>query len=153
MQGDARVVLLHTGAMMIGENATLPDAAPECIQQHHLQVAAMDGELRMVVAGRAAERLLIDQLPEAVEEGRIFGLDRDPCEVGFEAERAKLPGRMRQEVDADADRANFRRGFENTAADFGGMQRKAERQATDAAADNQDVVHVSSPASSCGWMT
>ena len=80
-------------------------ARDERIEQHHLQVAAMDRELRMIVAGRAAERLLIDQLAEAIEEGRVRGRDRDLRQRRLEAERGKLLGGMRQQVDADADRA------------------------------------------------
>ena len=52
---------------------------------------------------------------------------------------------MRKQVDADADRADFGGGFEDTAGNPGFVQRQAERQATDAAADDDDVVHVSFP--------
>ena len=108
MQGDAVVVLLDAGAVMVGENAVGAGAALEGFQQHHLQVAAMNRELRMVVAGRAPERLLIDQLAEAVEEGRILRRDRNPRQIGLKPKRGKFLGGVRQEVDADADRADFR---------------------------------------------
>src|SRR5579864_8164836 len=102
MQGDAGIVLLDAGAMMICENAIRADAVPERVEQHHLQVAAVNRKLRMIVTGRAPERLLIDQLPEAVEKGRILGRNRDLRQIGLKAERGELLGRMRQEVDANA---------------------------------------------------
>ena len=75
----------------------------------------------MVVAGGAAERLLVDQLPETVEEGRVLGFDRNPRELILEPERGQLLGRMRQQVDADADRLDLGDGFENPAGNAGLM--------------------------------
>ena len=86
-------------------NRSRAGARDESIQQHHLQVAAMNRELRMLVARGAAERLLIDQLAEAIEEGRIRGRDRDLGQRLFEPERGEFLGGMRQQIDADADRA------------------------------------------------
>src|ERR1700722_10844349 len=144
MQGDAVIVLLHADAVMIGENAIRADPALEGFQQHHLQVAAMNRKLRMVVAGPAAERLLIDQLAEAVEEGCIFGLDRHPRQIRFKAKRGEFLGGVRQEVDADTYRADFRRGLEDATGHVGRVQRQTQGQAANAATDDQDVVHVSS---------
>ncbi len=77
MHADAGLILLDAEAMMIGDEPVVPRARAEGIEQHHLQIAAMDRELRMIVAGGAPERLLIDQLAEAIEEGRVRGCDRD----------------------------------------------------------------------------
>src|SRR5580698_5723124 len=145
MQGDAVIVLLDADAVVIGENAIRADAALEGFQQHHLQVAAMNRELRMVVAGPAPERLLIDQLAKAVEEGYIFGLDRHPRQIGLKAERSKFLGGVRQEVDADTDRPDFRRGLEDAAGNVDRVQRQTQGQAANAATDDQDIVHVPSP--------
>ena len=100
----------------------------------------------MVVARGAAQRLLIDQLAEAIEEGGILGGDRDPRQIGLEAERGQFPGGMRQQIDADADRADFGRELEYSAGDSGRVQRQPERQPANTGADDNDVVHVSSPA-------
>ena len=80
----------------------------------------------MIVSGGAAERLLIDQLAEAVEEGRIFRRDRNPRQIGFQTKGGKLLGGVRQKVDADADRADFGRGLEYAAGNPGRMQRKTK---------------------------
>ena len=105
----------------------------------------MDRELRMVVAGGAAERLLVDQLAKAVEEGGIGGGDRDPRQFRFKSERGELARRMRKQIDADADLLDLGRGLENPARDAGLMQREPQRQPANAGTDDDDVVvHVSS---------
>jgi len=58
-------------------------------QQDTLQVAAVDRELRMLVAGEPAGRLGVDELAEMVEEGRFAGGDADRGQLRFEA----MPGR------------------------------------------------------------
>src|SRR6201999_793287 len=65
MHADAGSILLDTNTVMTGDEAVAAGAGAKRIQQRHLQIAAMDRELRMFIARRAAERLLIDQLPEA----------------------------------------------------------------------------------------
>ncbi len=114
----------------------------EGVQQHALQVAAMNRELWMLVAGRTPERLLIDQLAEAVEEGRVRRRNCDLRQIVLEAERGEFLCRVRQQVDADTDRADFGGRFENAARNSGLMQRKPERQTADSSADDNDLVHV-----------
>src|SRR6202043_2036327 len=46
MHADARLVLLDANAVMVGEKRLGAGARPERLQQHHLQVAAVDRELR-----------------------------------------------------------------------------------------------------------
>src|SRR5271163_4674079 len=106
MQDDAVIVLLDADTVMVGENAVGAGAALESFEEHHLQVAAMNRELRIVVTGRAPERLFINQLPEAVEEGSVLGLDRHARQISLKAERGKFLGGVRQEIHADADRAD-----------------------------------------------
>jgi hypothetical protein len=43
-----------------------------------------------------------------------------------------------QQVDADADRLDLRRGLEDAARDAAAMQLEREREPADAAADDQD---------------
>src|SRR5204862_6491107 len=102
----------------------------EGVEQDHLQIAAMDRELRMLVAGGAAERLLVDQLAKTVEEGGVRRCDRGPGQIRLEPERGELLRCMRQQIDADADRLDRQGGLENTAGNFGLMQRERERQPT-----------------------
>src|SRR5216684_3575874 len=119
-------------------------ARAEGLEQNHLQVAAMDGELRMLVTRGPAERLGIDQLAEAIEEGRVLGGNRDPRQFRFESERGQFPGGMRKQVDADPDRPDFGRQFKYPAGDSSGVQRKPKGQSADAGPDDNDVVHVCS---------
>ena len=57
MDGRPLPVLLDRGAAPAQEDALRPDALARGVEQHLLQVAAVDRELRMRVAGMAAERL------------------------------------------------------------------------------------------------
>src|ERR1043166_6838944 len=46
---------------------------------------------------------------------------------------------MRQDVDTDTDRLDFRRGFVDVRGNARAMQHEPEREATDAAADDGDI--------------
>src|ERR1700727_3606368 len=98
----------------------------------------MDRELRMVVTRGTAQRLLIDQLAETIEEGGIRGGDRAPRQVGLQPERGQFLGGVRQQVDADPDRPDFGGGFEYPAGNAGRMQRQPEGQTADAGSDDDD---------------
>ena len=87
------------------------------IEQHALQIAAMDRVLRIVVAGVAAERLAVDQLAEAVEERGLARQHRHARQLGLEAQPRELARRVRQDVDADAERPHLGRGFEHARGD------------------------------------
>src|ERR1700730_4294723 len=103
----------------------------------------MNRELRMLVTRGAAERLLVDQLPEAIEEGGIPGFDRRLRQHRFKPERGKFFCGMRQQIDADPDRPDFGSRLENPAGDSGGVQRQPKRQPANAGSDDDDLVHVS----------
>ena len=141
MDGHALGVLLDAGAGPAGQDALVADALPRRVEQHRLQIAAVDRELRMRVAGMAAERLGIDQLAEAVEERRLLRRHGDFRERRLEPEPSELRRRVRQEVDADPDGADLRRRLVDEGRDAGAVQRQRERQPADAGADDGDVVH------------
>jgi len=103
----------------------------------------MDRQLRRVVAGPAAERLAVDELAEAVEERALARDDRDALELGEDAERFERGARVRQDVDADAERLQLGRGVVDAAGDSGAVQRERERQAADSGADDEDVAAAS----------
>ena len=63
-------------------------ARDEGVEQYHLQIAAMDGELRHVVAGEAPGRLAVDVLAVAIVKAIFAGGDGDLGERVFQAERA-----------------------------------------------------------------
>ena len=130
--------------MMAGLQPVTSPARPKSFEQDHLQIAAMDRELRMLVARRAAERLLIDQLAEAIEEGRVPGFDRDACQRLLESERGQFLGGVREQIDADADRPDFGGRLEYPAGNAALVQRKPQRQSANAGSDDDDVVHLPS---------
>jgi hypothetical protein len=109
-------------------------------EQDGLQIGAMERELRRRMAGPMAERLLVDELPEAVEERRFARDHRDALELGKDAERLQRRRRVRQDVDADAERPHLGRSLEHAAGDALPVQGQRERQAADAGADDRDLV-------------
>ena len=58
--------------------------------------------------------------------------------AGFKAERGEFLGGMRQQIDADADRADFGGGLKYPAGNSGRVQRQPERQPANAGADDDD---------------
>ena len=103
----------------------------------------------MIVTRRASQRLLIDQLAETVEKGRVFGRDCDPRQRLLQSERRQFLGCMRQQIDADADRLDFGRRFENPAGNAGRVQRKPESEPANAGSDDDDLVHIFHPGALC----
>ena len=91
------------------------------VEQHLVQVGAMDRELRPVVAGIAAARLLVDELAVAAVEGELARLDGRRRQRVLQAKLAELAHAMRQEVDADAQRLDLGRCLEHAARDAGLM--------------------------------
>ena len=87
--------------------------------ERRVQVAAMDGELRHVVAGKFPGWFRIDVLAVAVVEAVFACGNRDLGQRLFQAERAQFARGVRQDIDADTDRLEFRRGLEHTAGDAG----------------------------------
>ena len=58
---------------------------------------------------------------------------------GEALEPAELATRMRQHVDADAERPDFRRGLENTRANADRVEAQGEREPADTRSDDDDV--------------
>src|SRR5579872_4714938 len=139
--GDATVILFDAETMTPGDDPVIPGMQAEGVEQNPLQIATMNGKLRMIVAGSAAERLLIDELAEAVEEGRVPRFDRDLRQRVLKPKRGEFLGRMRQQVDADANRPDLGNRLEYPAGNAGLLQRQSQRQAADAGADDDDLVH------------
>ena len=81
-------IMLDAGTAPTGDDFVFPGALYERIEQHHLQIAAMNGELRHVVAGKAAGRFAVDELAEAIVEAIFAGGDCDLRERIFQPERA-----------------------------------------------------------------
>src|SRR3954465_5790916 len=104
----------------------------------------MNRELRMVIPAPAAKRLLIDQLAESIEKGRIACRNGDTRQRRLEPEGRKLLGGVREQINPDAHGFYFGSGFKYPAGNSGLVQREPERQSTNAGADDDDIGHVSS---------
>src|SRR4029079_18581895 len=142
--GDTAAGVFESDEMSAKVQALGADARLHRVHQHNLQVAAMDGELRPLIAGELAERLAIDELAEAMEEGRILRLDGNLRQRRNEAERVEDAIGVRQDVDPHADRLDLRSGLENPARDATPGELHRQSEAADTGADDQDVVQVPS---------
>ena len=104
--GDAALVLFEAAEPVAGVQAAFAEPRAHRLVDHALQPAAMDGELRHVIAGIDAARLAPDLLTEAVGVDQLVGADRDGVEPLHQAELLQLLDGMRQRVDADAELAD-----------------------------------------------
>ena len=117
---------------------------PHRLVDHALQPAAMDRELRNVVAGVEAARLAPDLLAEAVGVEQLVGADRDRVEPLEQAELGQFLDGVRQRVDADAELADGVRLLEDFAVDPARVQHQRRYQAADAATCD-DHLHDNTP--------
>src|SRR5579871_756303 len=136
MRGDAAFVLRERAETVAGMDEFLAEALFDRVMDHALQPAAMDRELRHVVAGVDAADVAPDLLAVAVEVIKHVGADRDVVELLQQAELGEFTDRMRQRVDADAEFADGIGLFEQLAADAAGAQHQGRGQAADTAADD-----------------
>ena len=134
----AALVLLDAGAEMVGDDAIRPEPLLHGAIEREMQRAAMDADFRILVAGRLAARLLVDELAEAVEEAAFGVLDSGAQQFIAEAERGELAHRMRQQRDADAELLQLRRRLVDAARDPARMQIEREREPANPAADDRD---------------
>jgi|SRR6266446_3636673 len=100
----------------------------------------------MLVGGEPAGRLGVDELPEAVEEGRFAGGDADGCQLCFEAEPGEDRGRVRQDVDADADGSYLRRSLVDLTVATRVVQFESQGQPPDPGSDNGELHVATMPA-------
>src|SRR5581483_4843146 len=107
---------------------------------HALQAAAVNRELRHLVAGIEAALLMPDLLPMTGQVEQLVGADRDLVEPIEQTDAGKLADRMRQGIDADAELADGIRLFVDLAVDAAGPQHERGGQTTDTAADD-DRLH------------
>src|SRR3546814_11114983 len=77
----------------------------------------MDRQLRCVIAGETPARLAEGELAVAIVEAHLLRLDGDRLQRRLQAEVAEFLHRMRQQVDADAERPDFRHRLDHPAGD------------------------------------
>ena len=80
-------IILDAGASPASDYLVCPGPLYERVKQNHLQVAAMNGELRHVVTGETAGRLAVNELAETVIEAIFAGGDGHVRERLFKTER------------------------------------------------------------------
>ena len=143
--GDAAVVLGERAEPAIHVNARFAKPRAHRLVDHALKAAAMNGELRNVVAGVDAARFAPNLLAEAVGVKQLVGADRDRVEPLKQPKLGQFLDGMRQRVDADAEFADGVRLLENLAIDPARVQHQRRYQAADAAACD-DHFHDATPA-------
>src|SRR5262245_20691561 len=88
MRNRLRAVVFDTDAAPARDHFVGACAFHERIKEDHLQVAAMNGELRHVIAGETTGGLAINKLAEAVVEAILPCGHRDLCECILKTKRA-----------------------------------------------------------------
>src|ERR1700728_5228616 len=98
-------------------NTRLAEPRPHRLVNHALQPAAMDGELRNVVAGVEPARLAPNLLSKPVVVEQLVGPDCHGVQAVEQAEFGELLDGMRQRIDADAKLPDGIRLFKDFAVD------------------------------------
>ncbi len=94
--GDAGVVLLDADAIVVEQDGVAAKLGARRFVQNEMQLAAMDADFRILIAGEFAARLLVDELAETVEEAAFAVLDAGREQRVADAERGELAHGMRQ---------------------------------------------------------
>ena len=138
--GDAAFVLGERAEPAAGADGIGTQPLDHGLMDDALQAAAVDRELRHVVAGIQAALLVPDLLAVAGQIEQLMGADRDLVEPVQQADGGKLADRMRQRIDADAEFADRVRLFVKLAVDAAGPQHERGGEAADTTADD-DRLH------------
>src|SRR6516225_4073117 len=136
IRGHASLVLGEAAEPMTGMDARFAQSRAHRIMNDPLQAPAVDGELRIFIAGVRAARLAPDLLPEAVGVDELEGADGHRIKPLEQPKLRQLLDGMRERVDADAELADGLRLLVHVAVDTARMQHQGGGQAADAAADD-----------------
>jgi hypothetical protein len=142
MRDHAALVLRERAETATGMDRLRPEPFLDGTMDHALQPAAMNGELRHVVAGIEAARLAPHFLAVAVEIIQLVGANSGSIEPIQQSEAGQLADRMRQRVDTDAKLADAVGLLEQLAVDTARAQHQRGGEASDAASDD-DCLHAS----------
>src|SRR5580704_1640859 len=144
VRGHPALVLGEGPELATGVNGFLAEPLLDGLKDHVLQPAAVDRELRHVMAGVDAANVAPDLLAMAIEIIKHVGADGGVVEFLQETEASQFADRMRQRVDADAELADGVGLFEQLAADAARPQHQGRGQATDTAADDNRLHRLNS---------
>ena len=109
------------------------------VEQDHLQLAAMDRELRPRQAGVAAARIGPDRLAVPVGVAQLAGLDAGRGQRRLEPEAGQDAHRAGLDVDADAERLHLAHRLEDLDVEAGAMQAHGRDEAADSGAGDHDL--------------
>src|ERR1700722_1642239 len=101
-----------------------------------VQHAAVDGELRQIVAGIAPAHFGNNVLTELVDVAKLARFDADRRYGVEEVELRELAGGVRQDVDADAERFQFLGDVEHDKVDAAPLQSQRKRKAAESGSSN-----------------
>src|SRR5262245_61848270 len=135
----AGFVLTEVPETMPGMDARLPKTGADCLVDDGLQAAAMDRELRHLVARVGSAQIAPDLLPEPVGVEQLVGSDPHRIEAIEQSKLRQFFDGVRQRVDADPELSDGIRLLVNVAVDPAGMQHEGGREPTDAAADHDNL--------------
>src|SRR5258706_4805103 len=136
---DAALALFYRFAAIPQCDGIGAEPLPHRLDQHPVQLAAVDRKLRPGVARVAAARLLVDELPEAVVEAHLARQDRMALEMLRETELGQLAHCVGEEVDSDPEPFQLRRRFVHVARNTDLVQAERKGQARHPAADDENV--------------
>ena len=136
----ALIILIDAFATLVQQNAVLSQSLPHGVDQYLMQVAAMDRQLRPVIAGGTAAWLLADELTEAVVVGHFLGGDCDILQRLTDAQLGQLAHGVRLQIDTHAKPTQIRCCLEHPARQAEFMQAERQHQTGDATAEDEDVV-------------
>ena len=123
---------------------SLPEPFDRGVEQDLLQRAAMDRELRPFVTGLDAARFAPDRLAVLGEVGEFLGADGGCIKRVLQAEFDQFAHRMRQHVDADAERPQLGHAFEDPDGNADLVQAERQRQPANATTRDENS-HVTPP--------
>src|ERR1700722_5231317 len=136
VRGDAALVLAEGPEPTTGVDGVRSQPFLDGPMNHALQPAAMDRELRHVMAGVDTADVAPDFLAMAIEIIEHIGADRAVVALWQQAEAGEFADRMRQRIDADAEFADRIRLLEQFATDAAGTQHQRRGQAANTATDD-----------------
>src|SRR3954454_14250598 len=136
VSGDAALVLREGAEAAAGVDGLPPEPLLDGAMDDTLKTAAVDRELRHVVAGVGAAGLAPDFLAVTVEVIELVGADRDIIKLLEQTEARQLTHGMGQRVDADAKLADGVGLLENLASEAARAQHQSGGETTDTATDD-----------------
>src|SRR5512144_2682740 len=139
IRGHAAFVLAKRPQSVSGMDAGFAEPRPYRLPDDRLQPAAVDGELRDIIARVRPAQLAPDLLPEPIGVEQLVGSNADRVEPLEQPELRELLDRMRQGVDADPELADGIRQIVDFAVDTARMQHQRRRKTPNAATDNDDL--------------